>query len=321
MLRMALGAAAMACTGAMAAAQTNGLAPENLPPESFDGREFVDSAGCTFLRSTFGGEVVWVPRYGDDREPVCGRTPTDFAAAQTQNDAAAQGDMASSSESGTVQGDTPEQASDTTAQDGATAVEAAAEDRATLQDGQDAGAPDTDSADRARTRIEVVDRATSSTVPDAPTTTKEPARVPAPARHRRAALRGADASGRHPSCPAHAPYGQLVDTVQGRKMVRCVTSPARFLADTSLGQASTAPRTHRATAPAHGARVQVGSFAVPANAHRLQNRLRARGLPARIGHVRGLRVVTVGPLAGAHAARRALATVRAMGFHDAFLRR
>lgn len=55
------------------------LRPAELPPVSFDGREFVDSRGCVFLRSTFGGEVTWVPRFGPDRQPVCGATPTRFA--------------------------------------------------------------------------------------------------------------------------------------------------------------------------------------------------------------------------------------------------
>lgn len=60
----------------------NSQAPANLPPASFDGREFVDAAGCTFLRSTFGGQVTWVPRFGPDRQLICGQTPTVFAAAQ-----------------------------------------------------------------------------------------------------------------------------------------------------------------------------------------------------------------------------------------------
>jgi hypothetical protein len=76
-----IGIAALIALASPVWAQT-GQAPANLPPASFDGREFVDTAGCTFLRSTFGGQVTWVPRFGPDRQPICGQSPTEFAAAQ-----------------------------------------------------------------------------------------------------------------------------------------------------------------------------------------------------------------------------------------------
>ncbi len=61
------------------------ITPAEVPPEEFEGREFTDSRGCIFLRSTFGGEVTWIPRFGPDRQPVCDGTPTTGvnAAAQT----------------------------------------------------------------------------------------------------------------------------------------------------------------------------------------------------------------------------------------------
>ncbi|WP_170207055.1 hypothetical protein [Roseinatronobacter monicus] len=71
---IALGVAA--AVASMGHAQTNGLDPAELPPAGFEGREYVDSRGCVFLRSTFGGEVTWVPRYGPDRQPVCNGTPS-----------------------------------------------------------------------------------------------------------------------------------------------------------------------------------------------------------------------------------------------------
>lgn len=61
-------------------AQTNGSGPAEMPPADYDAREFVDSRGCAFLRSTFGGAVTWVPRFGADRQPVCDATPTVVAA-------------------------------------------------------------------------------------------------------------------------------------------------------------------------------------------------------------------------------------------------
>ena len=64
-------------------------------------------------------------------------------------------------------------------------------------------------------------------------------------------------------------------------MVRCVTSPALFLDDYDVSPvkaASSAPR----VAAGMGAHVQVGSFGVPGNAHRLVAKLSAHGLPASV---------------------------------------
>jgi hypothetical protein len=144
----------------MGQAQTNGLGPAELPAAGFDGREYTDSRGCVFLRSTFGGEVAWVPRYGPDRQPVCSGTPSTAAPAEA--------------------------------------------------------APQAASVPIAEPR-------------PAPAARVAQPRAAAPARSTRPALPRADASGRHPSCPASAPYGQLVDTTLGRPLVRCVTSPALFL--------------------------------------------------------------------------------------------
>ncbi|MCC5962118.1 MAG: SPOR domain-containing protein [Rhodobacteraceae bacterium] len=241
------GVAALLSSGALA--QVNATSPAELPPEEFEGREFVDSRGCVFLRSTFAGEVTWVPRVGADRQTVCDQTPT-FAEAEAD--------------------------------------------------------PEPDPS------------------PEPVATGKEPAPTPTPAPRaatpRRPALPQADASGRHPSCPAKAPYGQLVDTALGRPLVRCVTSPSLFLPDYVDGPlATTAPR---ASTPAHGSgrMVQVGSFAVSANASRLQSRLQTMGLPVRSYPSRGLTVVSVGPFSSFGQAQSALSQMRGLGFSDAFLR-
>ena len=272
-------------------AQINGPAPAELPPASFEGREYVDSRGCAFLRSTFGGEVTWIPRYGPDRQPICGAEPTVIAQ------------------------DTPEDVSPP-----AEPVETA----------QEATFAPTVAPTPAPTT-------TPTTTPIRPV--PQPVAAPAPRRaaaqpRRAPALPRADASGRHPSCPASAPYGQLVDTTLGRPLVRCVTSPALFLspihtgaghdphAPIALPDGSHARPTARAAPAARaGATVQVGSFAVPANATRLRARLQHAGLPARIHSARGLHVVTVGPFAAGSSAHSALSQVRRMGFSDAFLRR
>ncbi|WP_071797796.1 SPOR domain-containing protein [Natronohydrobacter thiooxidans] len=242
--------------------------PAELPPAGFEGREYTDSQGCVFLRSTFGGQVTWIPRYGPDRMPVCGETPTEIAAPA------------------------PEVAPEPAAEPAPTAAPVA-----------------------------------SAPVASAPVAAPRPAaaqpqpRRAAPAPRSRQRLPRADASGRHPDCPASAPYGQLVDTALGRPLVRCVTSPALFL-DEYFDSSAPTTLAPRATSPATrvGRAVQVGSFAVPSNATRLRARLQNAGMPARIHRWRGLDVVTVGPFATPDSAHAALSSVRRMGFSDAFLR-
>ncbi|NBB97203.1 MAG: hypothetical protein GVY34_03380 [Alphaproteobacteria bacterium] len=288
------------CAGVSVQAQTNGLDPANLPPSGFDGREFVDSAGCAFLRSTFGGEVTWVPRYGPDRNPICDRSPTDFS---------------------TVAASTPASAATTTTTDAAL-QDAEADETAAREMAQEAPG-ETQTESRPSGRIEVVGAvADGARRPGPGFLGKEPAAAGVTPRRAtpKPRLPQADASGRHPSCPASAPYGQLVDTLAGRKMVRCVTSPSLFLDEYAQPKPRAVAHAPRA-APGHGARIQVGSFGIASNAKRLVARLNARGLPASAHAARGLMVVTVGPFASGPAAHGALSTVRNMGFGDAFLRR
>lgn len=283
-----------------ALAQNNDLAPAELPPPDFEGREFVDSRGCVFLRSTFGGEVTWIPRYGPDRQPLCDGEPT-FA----------------------EQPEAPE------------------EDPAELAEQPEA--PEEEPAEQAEapapTPAPTPVPARVAPVPQ-PEAAPAPRRTAAAPRTRTQRLPRADASGRHPSCPATAPYGQLVDTTLGRPLVRCVTSPRLFLTpivdggvhdphapiplpDGSHARPHSQPTAPRASAPraASGNVVQVGSFRVPDNATRLRARLQHAGLPARVHAAQGFHVVSVGPFASQHDAHGALSRVRGMGFSDAFLRR
>ena len=50
--------------------------PAETPPLSFEGREYVDSEGCVFIRAGMDGSVVWVPRVDRNRDPVCGYPPS-----------------------------------------------------------------------------------------------------------------------------------------------------------------------------------------------------------------------------------------------------
>ncbi|MFB9149680.1 SPOR domain-containing protein [Roseovarius ramblicola] len=70
--------------------------PAEFPPESYTGTQYVDSAGCVFIRAGVGAVETWVPRLTRSRQPLCGFTPSlarstpDAAPAQqTQRTAAA----------------------------------------------------------------------------------------------------------------------------------------------------------------------------------------------------------------------------------------
>ncbi len=73
-LSSALLMAVMGATGAWAELSING--PADVPPASFTGRQYVDSAGCVFVRAGYGDAVRWVPRVTRDRKQLCGYKPT-----------------------------------------------------------------------------------------------------------------------------------------------------------------------------------------------------------------------------------------------------
>jgi len=54
----------------------SGSTPSNFPPSSFGGAQFVDNAGCVFVRAGFDGNVTWIPRMTRARKQICGQTPT-----------------------------------------------------------------------------------------------------------------------------------------------------------------------------------------------------------------------------------------------------
>lgn len=69
----------------IAGAQRSGWSdPVNLPPADYTGVQFVDNAGCVFMRAGYDGAVQWVPRVTRSRDQVCGQTPTFGAGAGTQ---------------------------------------------------------------------------------------------------------------------------------------------------------------------------------------------------------------------------------------------
>ena len=108
--------------------------------------------------------------------------------------------------------------------------------------------------------------------------------------------------------------GKTVKRVQRNRQVATAT-------------AQRAPKPAPAATPARrgGAFVQVGVYAVPANADRAASRLRAAGLPVRVVRFsrggQNLRSVSTGPFADRGQLNAALRSARARGFSDAFIKR
>ncbi|SLN48537.1 hypothetical protein ROJ8625_02365 [Roseivivax jejudonensis] len=74
-LGLAVGLGLALATGA-AAQQDARDVPAEFPPDSYDGRQYVDSRGCAYIRAGIDGAVTWVPRVTRTREHICGLRPT-----------------------------------------------------------------------------------------------------------------------------------------------------------------------------------------------------------------------------------------------------
>ena len=59
----------------------NNSGPAEYPPESYQGKQYVDSKGCVYIRAGVDGATTWVPRVARNRTVVCGFQPTGIASA------------------------------------------------------------------------------------------------------------------------------------------------------------------------------------------------------------------------------------------------
>lgn len=50
--------------------------PAEMPPASFEGQQYVDSAGCLFLRAGTKEDRLWIPRVARDGSLLCGYPPS-----------------------------------------------------------------------------------------------------------------------------------------------------------------------------------------------------------------------------------------------------
>ncbi|MEB8387291.1 SPOR domain-containing protein [Rhodobacteraceae bacterium KMM 6894] len=72
---IALAVIAASCGLGVAQAQIKSSEPAEFPPSSFQGRQYVDSKGCVFVRAGIDGNVTWIPRVSRSRQQVCGQQP------------------------------------------------------------------------------------------------------------------------------------------------------------------------------------------------------------------------------------------------------
>jgi len=126
---------------------------------------------------------------------------------------------------------------------------------------------------------------------------------------------------RQPEVPASNPVA-AAGTVRKPAGYQNVWNDGRLNPNRGLPQTqATAPRAQSARAPKQGHHfVQVGTFGDHNNAARLGQQLAGMGLPVGIVNRGAMKMVVSGPFNDPSALQQALATVRGMGFSDAYTR-
>lgn len=273
-----------------------GRQPQERPPASFAGPQYVDSRGCVYMRAGYGSVINWVPRIDDKRQVLCGYQPTLPAPVAVASVPAA-----------------PQMAEGAPVQHAALALTITPAEQSmkvapiTIPKGYMLGWTD----DRLNPLRAVgtkegeaqMERIWTNTVPrrlrDAPVPdVSTPAAV-------------AVAQVQRPIRPT-----QVTDTAYEGPAPK----PVAHLSTSNTER----PVASDGEAAATGRFVQLGAFAVPANAARVAAELGKMGLPvvqssSHLGKTR-VEVILAGPFDGSAALQAALIRVHGAGFRDAFAR-
>lgn len=313
--------------------------PSELPPTTFEGTQYIDSQGCAFVRATVNGATSWIARVDQDRNPLCNFEPT-FAWTLTETAAEQETPEVVAAED---DADVNEVAAETTAvpETAAEAVESASADEAETPVISTDLSEDVATAPAPRPTAPAAPRRATVAAP-APVVAAAPARVQTQPITRDEACAGK--SGIQPNMLSLS-TGLPIDCGLATEIVDATTVsddiPRLTLAEVCQRTAETGVRYTNAetgervvcsepdvevasaampTAPVAKSYIQVGSFAVHSNADRLIARLGNLGLPVASRRSGRLKIVAAGPFTSASAQQQALATVRGLGFSDAFLR-
>ena len=339
-LTVAVGVAGGLAGGAAAQDLRDVAGPKELPPASYTGSQYVDSTGCVFVRAGFDGQVTWVPRVNQDRQLVCGFKPTLTPSAG----AVAVAPAPEAAPETTPAADAAAPPRRTTAVRAAPAPKAAKPARA---------APVAPQADVAAAHVELV----SVTTVDAAATpcksgskTAERYRLSNGKRYLRCGgpvadpvaylnslrlpgirvVAGPDLAVAGPVAKVAIPEGYEPAWTDGRlnpKRAQGTTEGKAAMARrwTDAVPMKRIPGTEAASVKAAAGRyVQVGAFAVAANADGAAARIGALGLPAarQAAHVGGrpVQIVLAGPFISGADLSEALVRLRGAGYPDAFAR-
>lgn len=310
--------------GAQPLSQVGG--PKELPPAAYRGNQYVDSAGCVFIRAGVGGQTTWVPRVSRDRKLVCGYEPTfppgllDGVEAlkapvpEVATPAPAKMAEPSAPASETVAVPVPAAATPPVkAYAGPTPPPTPAPARAT--DGSVRLVRVGPVGKAATYCLARIDRAQRYLLSDGRRVTRcSEASADAPVAYLNGLGMPGLAVAEGPPSPAEIRRALKAD----RGDYRVVWSNGR------IATAVAAPAKPRPDPAGAGRYVQVGVFADPANADRAIARLKALGLPVASAMSRKggkpIKAVLAGPFATSDDVQSALALARRSGYRDAFTR-
>lgn len=330
-LTAAILAASVVAVPAGAQSLTNVDGPKELPPAGFTGNQYVDSAGCVFIRAGVGGQTTWVPRVSRDRKLVCGYEPT-FPPGMLEAAAAVK------------------------------AGEAAAAKPAPAAESAPAAEPAPSATKMSKPAPAPAQAPAAAPAPVEPLPPRSLRSKPVPAEPRDVRLVRAGAIARSDTlCLGRIPAAQRYLLSDGRRVTQCAGSapdePVAYLNGLGVPDLTVTPGLPSAkeieqalkadrgayrvvwqrgdvagqvAAGVHvspavpGRYVQVGVFAEPANAQAAITRLKSMNLPvaSSLGSKNGraVKAIMAGPFASGAEAQAALAGIRKAGYRDAYIR-